>query len=257
MCVLLLACMHTHVHPWVLFNEQACFPIQACVHTHICPPRSSHSKAQHMYVYTLRSGLCIQNTAPIIHSCMHKEACAVSESQLPIPVHCAQSCVCTCEHVGLLSECHKCDYLQALNRQASSTFSDLHQACTHLQQYAPLCTRLPPACSSTFRPRVLSHLTTSVHAYLQWAHHSPPTAAPLMPAPQTSMPTNRHVPPTPNSHMWMESEPRHVETRLLCGAAFPSPRLSGVLGTAGTVPTHRNRHSRRIASAANFSSAVK
>lgn len=41
------------------------------------------------------------------------------------------------------------------------------------------------------------------------------------------------------------------------GVACPSPRWSGVLGTAGTGPTRRNRHSRRIASAAKFSSAVQ
>lgn len=41
------------------------------------------------------------------------------------------------------------------------------------------------------------------------------------------------------------------------GVICPSPRLSGVLGTAGMVPTRRNRHSRRIASAANFSFAVQ
>lgn len=41
------------------------------------------------------------------------------------------------------------------------------------------------------------------------------------------------------------------------GCSLPSPRLSGVLGTAGMVPIHRNRHSRRIASAANSSSAVQ
>lgn len=66
-----------------------------------------------------------------------------------------------------------------------------------------------------------------------------------------------HVPLKPISPMRVGSEPWHVGARIpLWGAACPSPRLSGVPGTAGIVPTHRNRHSCRIASAANFSSAV-
>lgn len=40
-------------------------------------------------------------------------------------------------------------------------------------------------------------------------------------------------------------------------AACPSPRLSGVPGTAGMAPTRKNHHSRRIASAADASSAVQ
>ena len=54
-----------------------------------------------------------------------------------------------------------------------------------------------------------------------------------------------------------QSSGTRVHTQPLWEAARPGPRLSGVLGTAGTVPTHRNRHSRRIASASNFSSAVQ
>lgn len=57
--------------------------------------------------------------------------------------------------------------------------------------------------------------------------------------------------------MCVRSQPWHTGAHIpLRGAACPSPRLSGVLGTAGIVPTHRNRHLCRIASAANFSSAV-
>lgn len=39
--------------------------------------------------------------------------------------------------------------------------------------------------------------------------------------------------------------------------ACPSPRLSGVPGTAGMAPTRKNHHSRRIASAEDASSAVQ
>lgn len=49
----------------------------------------------------------------------------------------------------------------------------------------------------------------------------------------------------------------HECTHAPWGAACPSPGLSGVLGTAGMVPARRNRHSRKITSAANFSSAVQ
>lgn len=72
-----------------------------------------------------------------------------------------------------------------------------------------------------------------------------------MPQPDTCL----HVPP-PTHHRGRSLArgcSQHLPQHVVC----PSPRLSGVPGTAGMAPTRKNHHSRRIASAADASSAVQ
>lgn len=70
--------------------------------------------------------------------------------------------------------------------------------------------------------------------------------------------TARHVPPCPTSHTPQRQIPgTWVLTASTPACSLPSPRLSGVPGTAGMAPTRKNHHSRRIASAADASSAVQ
>lgn len=93
----------------------------------------------------------------------------------------------------------------------------------------------------------------------------PPDMASLAPLPRPTMGHCRHahMPHSTDRHARVQTcvgsqvpgTWRH--TRPLWGEACPSPSLSGVLGTARTGLTCRKRHSRRIASAANFSSAVQ
>lgn len=90
--------------------------------------------------------------------------------------------------------------------------------------------------------------------------HSSSIAKTLHPCSQASVPQADTClcGPSPTHHRGRS--PAHGNSQHpppLPRAACPSPRLSGVPGTAGMAPTRKNHHSRRIASAADASSAVQ
>jgi hypothetical protein len=135
-----------------------------------------------------------------------------------------------------------------------------HEACTH----PPSPTYpdpLPPCCMScTFRHLLLLYPNSSAHTHLQRRPQftqSQDTQL-LLPRPgchrQTRASTS-HFPHTTEADPWHVGA--HSTPTPPQGVVCPSPRLSGVPGTAGMAPTGKNHHSRRIASAADASSAVQ
>lgn len=119
----------------------------------------------------------------------------------------------------------------------------------------------PPCCMSlTFRPLILTYPSSSALVHSQrWPQfiHSQDSLL-LLPG---KCAAGRHVPLWPISHTPQRQIPSTWELTASPPqpprAACPSPRLSGVPGTAGMAPTRKNHHSRRIASAADASSAVQ
>lgn len=140
--------------------------------------------------------------------------------------------------------------------------SEGHQACTH-----PV-----PRTLSLYRPVAWPSLSDSSPSYSQtplptWSFrggHDSPLTKTLSSCSPGQCATGRHrqtrasmsylhTPQRQIPGTWVFTAPHPHPQRVVC----PSPRLSGVPGTTGMAPTRKNHHSRRIASAADASSAVQ